>query len=261
MVGSRRASQYGMDACRELIKGLRGRDIAIVSGLALGIDAEAHKAAMEAGLETVAVLASGLGWDAIYPRNNLRLAKEIVASGGALISEFPPAYGPRRFNFPERNRIMAGLSHATLVVEAELKSGTLITARLALDYNRDVLAVPGSIFSEHTRGPHMLISNGAATISKSDDIIRELGLESNSADSMSSTGSAGSIGFAGGRKKTALDDCTGIEKKVYKALSEPLSRNKVAQKVGGDARETNVALSLLEMKGFIVESGGELRRA
>ncbi|MEK7390817.1 MAG: DNA-processing protein DprA, partial [Patescibacteria group bacterium] len=196
VVGSRSASQYGVDACRELIGGLRGSDVVIVSGLAIGIDAIAHKAALDAGLTTIAVLGSGLGWEAIYPRTNIQLAKEILAGGGALISEFPAGYTPRHYNFPERNRIMAGLSHATLVVEASLKSGTLITARLALDYNRDIFTVPGSIYAKQSAGPHMLLSNGAMLVSQSEDILHGLGLDAclTEQDSPEQSGQSGQSG-------------------------------------------------------------------
>ncbi len=247
VIGSRKASTYGVDACRKLIRGLAGQDIVIVSGLALGIDGVAHEAALEAGLQTIAILGSGLAWHAVYPVANLRLAKEIVAAGGALVSEMPEDHRPYKHNFPQRNRIMAGLSHAVLVIEASLKSGTLITARLALDYNRDVFAVPGNIFSEKSAGPHMLISNGALLVRNSDDIIHGLGLKANT-DSVSPN-------------SKLLENCTETEKKIYKLLSEPMSRAEILQKFPSSTSDANVALSLLEMKKFIIESDGVLRRA
>lgn len=261
VVGSRSASQYGVDVCRELIRGLRGSSVVIVSGLAIGIDAVAHKAALEAGLATIAVLGSGLGWDAVYPRTNLGLAKEILAGGGALISEFPSDYTPRHYNFPERNRIMAGLSHATLVVEASLKSGTLITARLALDYNRDIFAVPGSIFAKQSAGPHMLLSNGAMLVSRCEDILSGLGMDTPLTEQGLSEHLSGQSGQDSSQRKwRVLENCTATEKKVYKILAEPMPRADLIRKIGGNARETSVALSLLEMEGFIVESDGELRQ-
>ena len=152
VVGSRKYSHYGKEACEQVVKGLRGYDITIVSGLALGIDSIAHRSALDAGLKTIAVPGSGLDDDALYPREHLQLAREIVEKGGALVSEYEPDFKATTWSFPRRNRIMAGLSKAVLVVEAERPSGTLITARLALDYGRDVFAVPGSIFSETSRG-------------------------------------------------------------------------------------------------------------
>ncbi len=244
VVGSRRASQYGQDACQKLISGLAGTDIVIVSGLALGIDGSAHEAALKAGLTTIAVLGSGLEWDTIYPKQHIHLAKEILAAGGAIISEMPPQHKPWNYNFPERNRIMAGLCHATLIIEASPKSGTLITARLALDYNRDVFAVPGSIFSNQSYGPHMLISNGATPITCSEDIILTLKLHTTTRN----------------KEKGVLENCTELERKIYKTLTEPLPRTELLRILPGNVSDISVALSLLEMKGFIEESGGELRQ-
>lgn len=242
-MGSRKATHYGTHVCKELIAGLKGTEVVIVSGLALGIDSIAHEAALDAGLKTIAVLGSGLDWSAVYPRSHVNLAKEIIAAGGALISEQKnEKHNPHQYNFPERNRIMAGLSHATLVIEASIKSGTLITARLALDYNRDVFAVPGSIFSNQSDGPHMLIKNGATPIASSRDILDALHINSNS--------------FS--QKNRMLEDCTPFERKIYETLAEPMSRTELLKKVNCDVKEMNVALSLLEMKGFINESEGVL---
>ncbi len=243
VVGSRKATPYGIQACKELIAGLKGTNIVIVSGLALGIDSIAHQAALDAGLKTIAVLGSGLDWSVIYPQSHLNLAKEILAAGGAIISEQTNHnHRPYLFNFPERNRIMTGMSHATLIIEANMKSGTLITARLALDYNRDVLAVPGSIFSSNSDGPHMLIKNGAAPVTSAQDILNALKIDSQSISN----------------KYRILEDCTPLERKIYETLSEPMSRTELLQKINGDVKEINIALSLLEMKGFVGESGGVL---
>ncbi len=245
VVGSRKASPYGVQVCKELISGLKGTNTVIVSGLALGIDSIAHQAALDAGLKTIAVLGSGLDWSAIYPRSHENLAKEIVASGGALISEHDHTFSPYKANFPERNRIMAGISHATLVIEASFRSGTLITARLALDYNRDVFSVPGSIFSSHSEGPHMLIRNGATPITSSHNILEALGLDLNSLT----------------QKNRRLEDCTDLERKIYQTLSEPMTRTELLHKLTCDAKDLNVALSLLEMRGFITENSGILSHA
>jgi DNA processing protein len=245
VVGTRRTSQYGVDACRSIIEGLRGQNIVIISGLAIGIDTVAHEASLKAGLKTVAVLCSGLEWSSIYPRQNERLAKEIVAAGGALVSEFGDTYQPHPFNFPERNRIMAGLSHATLVIEASMKSGTLITARLALDYNRDVFAVPGSIFNEQSTGPNALITEGATVVTKSADILA-------------------AFGMAYDPEVTTKDisNLAELEKKIYAALTSPLTRAEVFEKFSGvaPAHKISSAISTLEISGHIVESGGFLRR-
>ncbi len=177
VVGSRDCTPYGKEVCERLVAGLAGFPITIVSGLALGIDSIAHRAALEAGLATVAVPGSGLDPRAIYPPGHARLAEEILVAGGCLISEFPPLENARPYFFPQRNRIMAGLCHATLIIEAEAGSGTLITARLTLDYNRDLLAVPGSIFSDFSVSCHDLIRDGATPITSPVDLLRALGFE------------------------------------------------------------------------------------
>lgn len=240
MVGSRKVSPYGAQVCKELISGLKGTNIVIVSGLALGIDSIAHQAALDAGLKTVAVLGSGLDWSAVYPRSHIPLAKEIIESGGAIISEENHFWKPQGYNFPKRNRIMAGLSHTTLIIEANLKSGTLITAKMALDYNRDVCAVPGSIFSEKSEGPHMLIKNGATPITNSVDLLNILGINS---DSLS-------------KARKVLKNCSELEKRIYEVLDEPMSRTDLLRKIEADVKDVSVALSLLEMRGFIEENGG-----
>jgi len=144
VVGTRKFSGYGKEACEKIIGGLAGYPFAIVSGLALGIDAIAHRAALDAGLKTIAIPGSGLDFSVLHPRTNHRLAKEIIESGGALLSEFDWEEPAGLHTFPQRNRIIAGISRATLVVEAPERSGALITANFALDFNRDVFAVPGS---------------------------------------------------------------------------------------------------------------------
>src|SRR3989339_1250495 len=171
VVGSRKYTNYGKEACEKIISGLRGCDVTIISGLAIGIDSIAHKSALEAKLKSIAVPGSGLNSSVIYPSINKKLADEIVQSGGCLLSEFEPDFQATTWSFPQRNRIMAGLSDAVMVIEAEIKSGTLITSRLATDYNRDVFAVPGSIFSPNSSGPNMLIRLGATPVTSSADIL------------------------------------------------------------------------------------------
>lgn len=177
VVGSRKHTQYGKECCEKIIEGLKGQPVVIVSGLALGIDAIAHKAAIKAGLKTVAFPGSGLDDSVLYPRTNFNLAKEILKSGGCLISEFPPDMKAEIWTFAQRNRLMAGISKAVLVIEAEEKSGTLITARMATDYNRDVLAVPGSIFSSTSIGTNKLLALGATPVTSSIDILDVLGFK------------------------------------------------------------------------------------
>ena len=168
---------YGKEAVEVIMNWLRGAPVTIVSGLALGVDCAAHRAALRAGLHTVAVPGSGIAERVIYPRNNAELAKDILETGGALISEFDDNFRARPESFPQRNRIMAGVSHATLIIEAKEKSGSLITARLALEYNRDVGIVPGSIFSPQSQGVNKLLRDGAHAILEKEDIYELLKLK------------------------------------------------------------------------------------
>lgn len=240
VVGSRKYSAYGKDVCEYLIEGLRGYPITIVSGLALGIDAIAHRTALSTGLACVGVPGSGLSWDVIYPRSNVHLAREIIESGGALISEFAPHTAAAPWTFPQRNRIMAGLSHAVLLVEAHAQSGTLITARLASDYNRDVLVVPGSIFSEQSTGVHQFLKLGATPITHPDDIIRALNLE---------------------QKEKTLPLLTGDHARVYELLSTPQERDHILKLIARAPHEGLTLLTEMEIAGLIEISGTHIRRA
>ncbi|WP_323846107.1 DNA-processing protein DprA [Microbulbifer magnicolonia] len=173
VVGARRASAGGLDNARAFAAELAGAGFAITSGLALGVDAAAHRGALDAAGITLAVL--GTGVDKLYPRRNAILAQEIVAGGGAVISEFPLGSTAEAANFPRRNRIISGLSLGVLLVEAALRSGSLITARLALEQNREVFAIPGSIHNPLARGCHRMIKDGAALVETSADIVEQLG--------------------------------------------------------------------------------------
>ena len=171
VVGSRSPTPSGQGTAREFARDLASQGVGIVSGLAVGIDAASHEGALEGGGITVAV--AGTGPDRIYPRHHEQLADDILSRGGALISEYPPGTGPLAANFPRRNRIISGLAKGTLVVEAALKSGSLITARLAVEQNRDVFAVPGSIHNPLARGCHQLIQQGAKLVQTPDDVLDE----------------------------------------------------------------------------------------
>ncbi len=177
VVGSRKLSPYGRETCAYLISGLSGYPISIISGLALGADACAHEAALAAGLHTIAVPGSGLDDSVLYPRSNVGLAQKILAAGGALLSEHEPTHRAQISDFPSRNRIMAGMADTVLLIEAGEKSGTLITARLAVEYNREVLCVPHRIHDAHGVGTHQFIRLGATLISGSADILEALRLE------------------------------------------------------------------------------------
>ena len=175
VVGTRRATSYGRQATERVVHDLALGGVTVVSGLARGIDTCAHRAALEAGGRTLAVL--GCGVDVSYPPENARLAREI-AERGAIISEYPLGTQPEAANFPARNRIISGLARGTLVVEAGQTSGALITARFALDQNREVFAVPGSIFSPASEGTNRLLQQGAKAVLGARDVLDELNLES-----------------------------------------------------------------------------------
>ena len=172
VVGSRSASAGGRDTASTLSQELVQNNFIITSGLALGIDAAAHRGALSQRNSTIAVVATGL--DQVYPSRHRSLAQDIITSGGAIISEFLPGTQPRAGHFPKRNRIISGLSVGVLVVEAELKSGSLITARCALEQNRDVFAVPSSIANKQAKGCHWLIKQGAKLVEQCADIIDEI---------------------------------------------------------------------------------------
>jgi len=242
VVGSRRYSEYGREVCEKLIEGLRGQPITIVSGLALGMDAIAHRSALRAGLKTIAVPGSGLGEKALYPVTNRILAEEIVESGGALLSEFPDDWLPRLWSFPQRNRIMAGMCHAVLIIEAELKSGTLITSKYAIEYNRDVFTVPNSIFSKTSEGPHMLLRLGATPITQSSDIVSALGLKIHE-DLFN---------------KRDYSECSTDEHEVISILKEPKSRDEIIRLLNKPIYVTQTILASMEIKELIQESMGEI---
>jgi DNA processing protein len=252
IVGARKNTSYGKEAVEEFVGGLKNYPITIVSGLALGIDSIAHRAALKNNLPTIAVPGSGLSLDVLHPQSHTHLAQEIIEKGGTLINEFEPEFKATHYSFPQRNRIMAGMSNATLVIEAEKKSGTLITARLATEYNRDVLALPGSIFNTTSDGPHMLIRLGATPIRHSDDILEALHLESHSAASDATS-----------RDEAKYFDCSEKEMKIIEILNEPLPRDEILRRAQNEYQisiaETQTLLSLLELKGLIKETLGEIR--
>ncbi len=242
VVGSRKYSDYGRAVCEKLIEGLRGQSITIVSGLALGIDSIAHRAALKANISTIAIPGSGLSPSVLYPASHRGLAEEIVNHNGALISEFPDNHTSFPSNFPQRNRVIAGMSHATLVIEAELKSGTLITSKFAIEYNRDVFTVPHSIFSQTSEGPHMLLRLGATPITKSEDIITALGLRP--LESLF--------------EKRDYSQLSADERDVVEILRQPLSRDDVIRMLKKPVYVTQTIISTMEIKGIIKEEMGEI---
>ena len=243
VVGSRRATTYGKDVVKKLISGLKGYPIAIVSGLAVGIDALSHEAALSVGLFAVAFPGSGISEEAFFPQTSLKLAEKIISSGGCVLSEFEPNLKAAYYTFPMRNRLVAGLSKAALIIEAQEKSGTLITARMALDYNKEVLAVPGSISSDFSKGTNNLIKQGATPITSSNDILEALGFKIDQES----------------KQKSLFEDARPEEKSVLKLLKEPTERDDLIRKMKLPTSEANALLSIMEIKGLIKEEMGEIR--
>ena len=236
VVGARKNSEYGSIVCEKIIRGLKGYNICIVSGLALGIDSIAHRIALECGIQTIAFPGSGLNDDVLYPRNHSALAEEILNRGGGLSSEFENNQVGAYWTFPKRNRLMAGISHATLIIEAELQSGTLITSKLASEYNRDVGVVPGSILSSLSDGPNMLLRLGAIPIRNSEDVLEMLGIKYINENN----------------KQNVLPlDLTDNEKKIYEIKSRGIQNiENIIEQSGLNIVDFNIAMTGLEMKGL-----------
>lgn len=237
VVGTRSPTSYGKEATRHVVSGLAQSGVTIVSGLAIGIDAVAHMAALESGGRTLAVL--GCGLDIIYPERHRKLAEQVMEQG-ALISDYPLGTKPHPANFPPRNRIISGLSLGTLVVEAGEQSGALITVNFALDQGRDVFALPGSIFNKTSAGTHKLIRNGAALVTCADDILHELNLTTLTVHQ---------------EVAAALpDDPTEVA--LLNLLSkEPQHVDMLSRASGLPSAVVSSTLAILELKGFVRQAG------
>ncbi len=238
VVGSRQYTSYGKQAVEHLISGLAGYPVGIVSGLARGIDGLAHEAALKAGLYTMSVPGSGLAESVLYPALHKRLARRIVEAGGGLLSELPPATPAARWTFPARNRIMAGMCEATLLIEAGEKSGTLITARMAVDYNRELLVVPGSIFSPVSYGTHQFLKLGATPVTCAEDILAVLQIETEAGEAKS---------------RPPLSPAAAL---VLSHLHEPLDKDTLIRALSLPTHEAAALLMQLEIEGHIMISSG-----
>jgi DNA processing protein len=238
VVGTRRVSVYGRQVADEMARGLAASRVTVVSGLARGIDAIAHRAALEAGGRTIGVLACGL--DMVYPPEHKRLAEQI-AGQGALISDYPLGTQPRSEFFPRRNRILSGVSLGVLVVEGDVKSGALITARQALEQNREVFAVPGSIYSPNSRGTNKLIQDGEAKLTLTvEDVLAELNL------SMASHQI----------EMTEMVPADETESVVLRLLTaEPAHVDELRRQSGLPIAAVTSALAMLELKGLVRQVG------
>lgn len=240
IVGTRRATQDGIRLARQFGRDLAAAGFVIVSGLAFGIDAAAHEGALEANGACVAVLANGLA--SVYPHNNRRLAEKILAAGGAIISEYEPGEPPLPYKFIERNRIISGLSKGTLVIEAPEASGSLATAGFALEQNRDVFVVPGSVSHPNFRGANELIRQGAELVTKPEDILAAYGIEMN---------------CAAARRSSAR---TPEEKLILSALEgvlHPLDVDKIIEATKLEPRIVNQALTFLVLRKAVRETKGQ----
>ncbi len=244
IVGSRKYTTYGKDICEKIITGLKGYPIVIVSGFAMGIDTIAHRTAIKNNMRTLVFPGSGLSKEAIFPKINASFMNEVLESGGCFISEWEPEFKAQHWTFPMRNRLMAGMSRAILVIEAEEKSGTLITARLAIEYNKDLLAVPGSVFSSSSKGTNKLIRQGAVPITCGEDVLQELGFDLKKDEN---------------KQLELFEELNIDEKKVLEILREPMDRDELLRAMKMSIGNANTLLSVMEIKGLIKEELGQIR--
>ena len=240
VVGSRKSTYHAKEAVRKILSELTGTDICIVSGLAAGIDTTAHEAAMDNGLKTIGVIASG--FDFIYPSSNKRLYEKIEKENGAVVTEYYPTFQPLKFRFPQRNRIVSGLSYGTLVAEASLKSGALITANLCLEQGRELMCIPGLISNPNTEGIYKLLKNGATLVTQAQDILEALNWEIKPAEQLTMD----------------LSGLTDIELKILNAIEvEEKGFDEISAITKIDTVELLTNLTTMELKGIIKQVTGD----
>lgn len=242
VVGTRNITTYGRSIIPDLVAPLVDAGAIIVSGMAFGVDSEAHKQAIIKNKRTIAILGGGLDDKSLYPKHHQLLAQEILNNGGALLSEYPPQTPNFKQHFVARNRIISGMSIGTLVIECDLESGSLITARHALEQNRQVYAVPGPIYAEMSKGPNNLIKMGAKAVTEANDILGDLNLKN--------------LPLEIDNQSLFGDNPT--ETKLLEIISkEPIFINEIIRLSGLDAGEVTSALTFLEMKGKVRNLGGQ----
>ena len=242
VVGTRKITTYGRSVIPDLLTPLVEAGVSIVSGMAFGVDSEAHKLAINRRKRTIAVLGGGLDDASLYPKHHQLLAHEILENGGALLSEYPIGTPSLKHHFVSRNRIISGISVATVIIECNLKSGSLITARYALDQNRQVYAVPGPIYAETSQGPNNLIKMGAKLITQTNDIMEDLNLKTLPAQ----------------KQAQDLFGDSPAESAILKILSrEPVHANELIKQSGLSPSDAASALTFLEMKGKVRNLGGQ----
>jgi len=261
IVGTRRATPYGIRMAERLARDLAGRGITIVSGMAAGIDAAAHRGALEAGGRTIAVL--GCGVDVVYPESNRQLMEEIAANG-AVLSQFPMGMKPLKGNFPIRNRIISGMTLGTVVVQAPARSGALITAHTAVEQGREVFAVPGEVGAPNAEGPHQLIREGAKLIQDADDVLLELNVEVNTgyveppAEPAVPEPQPEAAPAPAAKRPQATVNVSDSERRVLSALKPDGSFiDDIAQTCRVSISEALSALTMLELKGMVRQFSGK----
>ncbi len=237
VVGTRKVTPYGRAVVRQMVSTWARAGVTIVSGLALGTDALAHEATLDAGGTTIAVLGSGVDDTSIAPRTNYRLGQRILEQGGAIISEYEPGTPAQAYHFPARNRIVAGLAQALIVIEGSMKSGTLITAKFMLEFGRDVFALPGPITVETSRGPNWLISQGAHPLLRPEDLLEYLGID-------------------GAKTSSAATGLSEAASTILKSLKNaPATADDLAEKLKLDTATALTAISELELSGAVIRAG------
>ncbi len=240
VVGSRKTSRYAKDAVNLIVSQLANTDICIVSGLASGIDTAAHTAALDNGLKTIGVIASG--FDFVYPAANSDLYRKIENGNGIIFTEYFPTFEPLKFRFPQRNRIVSGLSYGTLVAEASIKSGALITANLTLEQGRELMCIPGLITNPNTEGIYKLLKNGATLVTSADDILEALNWEVKPAEQL----------------KINLTNLDETEAKIMDVIEiEDKGVDEIMTATGLDLDTLLINLTTMELKGIIEQVNGD----
>jgi len=240
VVGSRRASFNGKESLKKILKGFSGTDVCIVSGLAAGIDALSHITAIETNLKTIGVIASG--FDFVYPASNKQLYQQIIDGSGAIVTEYYPTFEPLKYRFPQRNRIVSGLSYGTLVAEAALKSGALITANVALEQGRELMCIPGLITNPNTEGIYKLLKTGANLVTSAEDILNALNWEL----------------INNFEKIDNINNLTIDEKKILYTINiEPKNFDEIQKETNLETQELLMMLTKLELGGRLEQIPGD----
>lgn len=242
VVGSRKVSTYGDHVTKEVTTALANAGIVIVSGLALGVDGIAHQATLDAGGKTIAVLGGGINRSHVQPSTHSALAEAIIASGGALVSEYPPGTQPSTYTFPARNRIVAGMSKGVLVTEAREGSGALITADKASEYNRAIFAIPHPLTNDNGKGTNLLIKSGATLVTEAHDILDSLHITTKTA-----------------HKQKELVNLSPTEQTIIAAIaSEPVHIDELTKTLPLDGSDIASTLVMMELSGYVKDMGGKM---